>query len=121
MAEEKEQLEHTALKVKSDLEDMKTRYQDTVSAMNALIASSDLLSLTQGAGEGARGSDPPPTSGTRDEQEELSQASVLQLRKLNQLTSAQEEKTAAKLRAKLQELDKTKRELKEKIMYVCIS
>ncbi len=110
MAEEKELLEHTALKVKSDLEEMRASYQDTVSTINALIANPNLLSLMDG--EGGR-LNPDPTN----TQQELSQASVAQLRKLNQLASAQDEKTTAKLNAKLQELDRTRQELQQGIRY----
>ena len=127
MAEEKELLEHTALKVKSDLEEMRGRYQETVSAINALTANPSLLSLSLvedttgpagGGGGGGGGLNPADPSSTTHHQQELSQASVSELRKLNQLTSAQEEKTAAKLRAKLEELNRTKQELQQKIRYI---
>ena len=113
MVDEKELLEHTALKVKSDLEGMKARYQDTVSAMTALIANPDPLSLMDGGPEVEGGPADPSNA-----QLELTQASVAQLKKMNQLASAQEEKTDAKLKAKLEELERTKCELQQRIRYM---
>lgn len=113
--EEKEQLEHTVLKVKNDLDEMKAKYQETVSTINALISDPTMSLVMKDVMPADSGyhyeSNPVP------HQQELSNASVAHLKKMNQLVSAQMEKTDAKLRAKLADLDSTKQDLQQRIRY----
>lgn len=102
MVEEKEQLEQTFLKVKNDLDSMKSKYQETVSILTALIADPSLLSATQDSTECSF---------------DLSKESVAQLRKMKQLDAAQLDKTDAKLKTRVAELKQTKQELQQKIRY----
>lgn len=107
MVEEKEQLEQTSLKVKSDLDSMKAKYQQIVSTVTALISDPSLLPGTEHSLEAM--------SNVSDPQQDLSQASMAQLKKMKQLEAAQLEKTDTKLRVKVAELEKTKQELQQKI------
>lgn len=109
-SEEKEQLEHAAIKVKGDLDEMKAKYQGTVSTVNHLIASLSLL-VVKGDVGGEHHLELDPSF----QQQDLNQAKVARLKKLAQLGSLQVEKTDAKLKAKLAELDKTKLELQQNI------
>lgn len=106
ITEEKEQLEHTAIKVKSDLDGMKAKYQETVSTANDLVANLSLLVTS-----GELGSEHQLESDSSCQQHDLNPAKIARLKKLAQLGSVQVEKIDAKLKAKLAELDKTKREL----------
>ena len=105
MSEEKEQLEQTSLKVKSDLDSMKAKYQDMVSTIKSLIADPSLSPSRKDLPTG-------PDSGG-----DLGEGSVAQLKRLKQLDTAELEKTDTKLRAKLAELDRSKQELQQRIRY----
>lgn len=110
ITEEKEQLEHTAIKVKRDLDKMKEKYQGTVSTANGLIASLSLL-VAKSDAMGEHCLEPNATS----EETDLSQAKVARLKKLAQLGSVQVEKIDTKLKAKLSKLEDDKQELRTRI------
>lgn len=109
VTEEREQLEHTALKVQRDLDAMKAKYQETVSTMNALISDPGLLLVRDDVSHKEYG-------GVCVSPSELSHADMAQLKKMNQLTSALLEKTNRDLVEKMVEMDATKRKLQEEIM-----
>lgn len=113
-AAKREQLEHAALKVKSDVGEMRAKYQETVSTINALISDPNLLLTSSRDALGDAGQHSEPSRQDLD----LSLSSVVQLKKLNQLSSAQVEKMDKKLKEKLSELDRTKEELQQRIRYI---
>ncbi len=95
-------MEHTVIKVQKDLDDIRDKYQDTVSTINTLI--SDPIATEHTGG------------GHLLESESMSNA-VAKLKKMNQLTSTQVEKADRKLKEKLAELDQVKHQLQQKIRY----
>lgn len=102
-------MEHTAVKVKSDLDAMKSKHQETVATVNALTLDLSLLLGVQGEAEGEHHLE----SGSA--QEDLSHSKVARLKKLHQLGSARVEKADAKLKEKLTDLDKTKQTLQQRL------
>ena len=110
ISEEKEQLEHTAIKVKRDLDKMKAKCQDTVSTASDLMASLSLL-VAKSDSVGEHHLEPTATSQETD----LNQAKVARLKKLAQLGSVQVERIDTKLKAKLSKLENDKLELNRRI------
>lgn len=107
VTEEKEQLEHTAIKVKNDLDDMKAKYQETASTVNDLISGLGVL-----VGEGEHHLE------VEGDRQDLTQAKVARLKKLMQLASVQLERTDTKLKAKLAEIDRKKEDLQQNVRYL---
>jgi len=114
VSEEKEQLAHTVVKVKSDIDAMKAKYQETVSNIHALIADPTLATVVKdgAVSEATQNSE---TISDLDSSQLLSQASVARLKKMNHLVSTQVEKTESKLRTRLADLGNTMQELQQRI------
>ena len=106
-AQQKELLQHEALKIDRDIEDKRSKYQETLDSVHTLIASSRFNSK-----DGA-------TARTNNvEREGLTGGHIAQLRKMNQLASAQLEKTGHELKGRLLEVGRKKKELEHQIRCV---
>ena len=94
-AEQKEQLQHELLKIKQDLQSMKSTYEETSSSVISLISNSDV----------------------RGSSEDIHPPAESQLRRLNQLYAARVEKTEKEVKGKLVEVDKAKQQIQSRIRY----
>ena len=94
--------------MQSDLDAMKSKYQETVATLNTLTSDLSLLL-------GVKGEHHLESGSAQQQQEDLSHSKVAWLKKLHQLGSAKVEKADAKLKEKLADLDKTKHTLQQRL------
>lgn len=111
--EEKELLEHTALKVQKDIDTIQSKYQETVSTINALITDPNILATSGGGGDG--GKLPLSKSEASPACKDLAETDVTQLKKLNKLTVSQVDRLDKKLKERRAELDAAKLNLHEQL------
>lgn len=119
-AEQREQFQHEVLKIERDLRDMKLTYREAASSVDTFIANTTDTALL--AGES-----PPSTSATgsmlkhqskassQSEGASLTEAKLAKLRKLNHLSSAKVEKSEKEMKGKLEEVERARSQLQDKV------